>query len=80
MHRPRPSVTAPLLRSISCALASFALCASPAFPAPAAPPASPPAELRWGGDAEGGAPFVEADPADPTFILTVRGAGYKLMV
>ncbi len=26
--------------------------------------------LRWGGDAEGGAPFVEADPADPT---KVRG-------
>jgi polar amino acid transport system substrate-binding protein len=26
--------------------------------------AQPP--LRWGGDAEGGAPFVEADPADPT--------------
>ena len=25
--------------------------------------AQPP--LRWGGDAEGGAPFVEADPADP---------------
>ena len=23
------------------------------------------AVLRWGGDAEGGAPFVEADPADP---------------
>jgi polar amino acid transport system substrate-binding protein len=22
--------------------------------------------LRWGGDAEGGAPFVEADPADPS--------------
>src|SRR5438067_8776937 len=22
--------------------------------------------LRWGGDAEGGAPFVEADPRDPT--------------
>ncbi len=22
--------------------------------------------LRWGGDAEGGAPFVEADPGDPT--------------
>src|SRR5262245_22464958 len=21
--------------------------------------------LRWGGDAEGGAPFVEADPSDP---------------
>jgi len=27
-------------------------------------------ELRWGGDAEGGAPFVEADPADPS---RVRG-------
>ncbi|MBI4419610.1 MAG: ABC transporter permease subunit [Gemmatimonadetes bacterium] len=26
--------------------------------------------LRWGGDAEGGAPFVEADPADPA---QVRG-------
>ena len=24
-----------------------------------------PQVLRWGGDAEGGAPFVEADPADP---------------
>lgn len=23
-------------------------------------------ELRWGGDAEGGAPFVEADPSDPS--------------
>src|SRR5947208_4119950 len=22
--------------------------------------------LRWGGDAEGGAPFVEADPRDPS--------------
>ena len=26
------------------------------------------AVLRWGGDAEGGAPFVEADPADPAFV------------
>ena len=25
-----------------------------------------PSVLRWGGDAEGGAPFVEADPADPS--------------
>ena len=31
-------------------------------------PTRPP--LRWGGDAEGGAPFVEADPADPS---RVRG-------
>lgn len=29
-----------------------------------------PRELVWGGDAEGGAPFVEADPADPS---RVRG-------
>ena len=28
--------------------------------------AQTPAPLRWGGDAEGGAPFVEADPSDPT--------------
>ena len=32
--------------------------------------AVPAAELRWAGDAEGGAPFVEADPADPS---RVRG-------
>lgn len=25
-------------------------------------------ELRWGGDAEGGAPFVEADPNDPSVL------------
>ena len=27
-----------------------------------------PAELRWAGDAEGGAPFVEADPARPDVV------------
>jgi polar amino acid transport system substrate-binding protein len=27
------------------------------------------AELRWGGDAEGGAPFVEADPNQPTRVV-----------
>jgi polar amino acid transport system substrate-binding protein len=32
--------------------------------------AGPGGTLRWGGDAEGGAPFVEADPADPA---AVRG-------
>ncbi len=32
--------------------------------------AAPGGTLRWGGDAEGGAPFVEADPADPA---RVRG-------
>ena len=34
------------------------------------PSASTQRPLRWGGDAEGGAPFVEADPADPS---RVRG-------
>src|SRR5689334_9407453 len=35
---------------------------------PRTPPTVAPARpvLRWGGDAEGGAPFVEADPADPS--------------
>jgi len=31
--------------------------------------AAPETELRWGGDAEGGAPFVEADPRDPTHLV-----------
>jgi polar amino acid transport system substrate-binding protein len=30
--------------------------------------AQTPAELRWAGDAEGGAPFVEADPARPDVV------------
>src|SRR5688572_30308640 len=38
------------------------VCASPAF-------AQDGPELRWGGDAEGGAPFVEADPNDPTRVV-----------
>ena len=28
-----------------------------------------PPQLRWGGDAEGGAPYVEADAADPTRVV-----------
>jgi polar amino acid transport system substrate-binding protein len=31
--------------------------------------AQSPPELRWAGDAEGGAPYVEADPADPTRVV-----------
>jgi polar amino acid transport system substrate-binding protein len=31
--------------------------------------AQEPQELRWGGDAEGGAPFVEADPRDPARLV-----------
>ena len=30
---------------------------------------SPDAELRWGGDAEGGSPYVEADPRDPARVV-----------
>jgi polar amino acid transport system substrate-binding protein len=35
----------------------------------AAQPPAPGAELRWGGDAEGGSPFVEADPRDPDRVV-----------
>jgi polar amino acid transport system substrate-binding protein len=31
--------------------------------------AQEPAELRWAGDPEGGAPYVEADPADPDHLV-----------
>ena len=37
--------------------------------------AQSPSELRWGGDAEGGAPFVEADPRDPS-----RLAGFDVEI
>lgn len=30
---------------------------------------TPPQQLRWGGDAEGGAPFVEADPNQPDRVV-----------
>ena len=40
----------------------------PSSPSPVSPSSPPP--LVWGGDAEGGAPYVEADPNDPS---TVRG-------
>jgi polar amino acid transport system substrate-binding protein len=43
----------------------FALTAA----APALAQGTPPSELRWGGDAEGGAPFVEADPRDPSRVV-----------
>ena len=36
--------------------------------APAAGQAASSPVLRWGGDAEGGAPFVEADPANPSIL------------
>lgn len=62
IHSSAPPVSAriPLLPPVATALtALLAACAAPETRV-----------LRWGGDAEGGAPFVEADPADP---LVVRG-------
>ena len=53
----------PRCYAVVCALLACGCAASHARP-----PANP--VLRWGGDAEGGAPFVEADPADPS---RVRG-------
>ena len=36
----------------------------------AAPPSAAQSPiLRWGGDAEGGAPFMEADPSDPSKLV-----------
>jgi His/Glu/Gln/Arg/opine family amino acid ABC transporter permease subunit len=64
MRRPSPRAPAPRFRSFFPALACLAIAASPTWAAPA-----PPAELRWGGDAEGGAPFVEADPTDPSRVV-----------
>ena len=57
------------------ALSIVLLAALPALPGALAgeargQPDPPPRTLRWGGDAEGGAPFVEADPSDPS---RVRG-------
>ena len=36
------------------------------LPSALCPPVRAQGVLRWGGDAEGGSPFVEADPRDPT--------------
>jgi polar amino acid transport system substrate-binding protein len=51
----------PVLLMAACASVASAGAASPQ------PPAAGPV-LRWGGDAEGGAPFVEADPANPAIL------------
>jgi polar amino acid transport system substrate-binding protein len=54
-------------------LLALVACVAASVPASAqrsgAPGAAAPRELRWGGDAEGGAPFVEADPADPSRVV-----------
>jgi polar amino acid transport system substrate-binding protein len=50
-----------VLRGVA-AIALFLVCSVPGL-------AQTPRELTWGGDAEGGAPFVEADPRDPARIV-----------
>lgn len=62
---PVPLVPA-LRHLLRLAAAALLLCA----PALAGAQRTAPPPLRWGGDAEGGAPFVEADPGDPA---KVRG-------
>src|SRR5262245_46847681 len=55
-------IASPAVRaSLSIALLAM-IAASPASSQTAA-------ELRWGGDAEGGAPFVEADPQNPSRVV-----------
>ncbi|MCX6550917.1 MAG: ABC transporter substrate-binding protein/permease [Acidobacteria bacterium] len=47
----------------SCLAATIAVAQAPR-PSPA-----PSGDMRWGGDPEGGYPYVEADPADPTKVV-----------
>ncbi len=55
---PEPRILAHVFRVTATAVAIWCVCA-------AAASAQEPV-LRWGADAEGGAPFVEADPDDPS--------------
>jgi polar amino acid transport system substrate-binding protein len=49
-------------------LRSLLICCGLLLAACASPPSAPSTVLRWGGDAEGGAPFVEADPGNPSLV------------
>ena len=63
-HAPwnaRVALTTALRGAVLAALLAVSACA----PEPNGSAAAP---LRWGGDAEGGAPFVEADAADPSVV------------
>jgi polar amino acid transport system substrate-binding protein len=52
------------MKRLACLAAAIGMCLA-AVPVRA----QEPPELRWGGDAEGGAPFVEADPGDPSRVV-----------
>ena len=60
-HAPRAASNRPA-RALLGALLLVAACGR----SPSTEAAQPP--FRWGGDAEGGAPFVEADPANPNVV------------
>jgi polar amino acid transport system substrate-binding protein len=57
------------MRTVTNAAAALIVCCAAAVAVAAAPPGAGPRELRWGGDAEGGAPFVEADPGDTSRVV-----------
>lgn len=57
------------MRSYDCIVRIFlSLCLVPIVSCTRAEQRANDATLRWGGDAEGGAPFVEADPANPSVV------------
>src|SRR6185436_1098432 len=68
-HPRPPHCGPPAFRRISSTLSILALVASTSWLRASAAHAAPLTELRWGGDAEGGAPYVEADPADPSRVV-----------
>lgn len=62
---PRVRGTACSVRWVGAALVMLILAGACSAPAPPNAAATETPVLRWGGDAEGGAPYVEADPAHP---------------
>ena len=60
--------TGPLLPGIALLAIALVLVAGGASGV-AAQPQGPAGELRWGGDPEGGSPYVEADPRDPSRVV-----------
>ena len=67
MTQPRARLGPFLLGIVRPAIALL-LAAGVAVCAAAQPPATA-GELRWGGDPEGGSPYVEADPLDPSRVV-----------
>jgi ABC-type amino acid transport substrate-binding protein len=52
---------------VTCRRSAVVLCVALLLPSAAGAQAD--VVLRWGGDAEGGAPYVEADPTDPSRVV-----------